>query len=61
MGKKIIDYQLLQNEDPSLLEHEVREALLLDWQPLGGISVVEENGLYTFTQAMVVYEESETS
>ena len=61
MNKKIIDYQLVQSEEPLLLEEEVREALKLDWQPLGGISVVEENGLYTFTQAMVVYEDDEIS
>ncbi|WP_208280120.1 DUF1737 domain-containing protein [Massilia oculi] len=57
MNKKITEYQLVQAEDPLLLEQEVREALILDWQPIGGISVVEENGIYTFTQAMVVYED----
>lgn len=60
MPKKITEYQLVQAEDPSELMDEVTEALKLDWQPLGGVAVVHEKGLYTFTQAMVVYAEDDT-
>lgn len=60
----IIDYMVVVVDDAETLNEFVKSNILEGWQPFGGVSVVmlkpykdEMDVWYTFSQAMVKYEE----
>ena len=56
MGK-VTDYEILEAGSPGDLQAEVKQLLKLGWQPLGGVALVHEFGDFSYTQAVVQYEE----
>lgn len=53
--RDIIDYRVLRSTNASEMHDKVLEYIGAGWQPLGGVSITEMDGSYTYVQAVVKY------
>lgn len=53
--KKIIDYKIIYEDNAELLEHEVRQHILLGYQPFGSLSTIKTQSQILVFQPMVKY------
>lgn len=53
---KIVEYQILTDNDPACLSLQVKSLIKRGWQPWGGLVINSEKG-DDLVQAMVRYEE----
>jgi len=58
-NQKIIDYDTIEEIHLGRLEQSVVEGIAKGWQPIGGVSVINEteHQFGRFVQTMVYYEE----
>jgi len=42
----------------TMLEYRVQQLIFNGWEPSGGVAICYEKGILTYSQAMVLYEQS---